>query len=126
MSPALTKYLLLQIPGWIFALLLLGFLVERYELSLRTAAILLALWLAKDFALYPIVRVGYEPGPTSATDGLVGALGTTRERLAPEGWVRVGSELWRARLADGVAPVGPGLPVRVVAVEALTLRVEPA
>jgi membrane-bound ClpP family serine protease len=125
-SSPLAKYLVLQLPSWIFAILLLGFLVRSYDLSLRTAALLFALWLAKDFALFPILRVGYEPSATSATDGLVGALGTARERLDPEGYVRVGAELWRARLANGLAPIEPGSPVRVVAVSDLTLRVEPA
>ena len=126
MSSTLAKYLVLQLPGWIFASLLLGFLVRSYDLSPRTAALFFALWIAKDFALFPILRVGYEPGATSATDGLVGALGIARERLDPEGYVRVGSELWRARLANGLAPIEPGSAVRVVAVHDLTLRVEPA
>lgn len=122
----LAKYLVLQLPGWFFASVLLGFLVRAYDLSLRTAALLLALWIAKDFALFPILRVGYESSEPSATDGLIGALGTARERLDPQGYVRVGSELWRARLAEGHAPIESGGAVRVVAVDDLTLRVEPA
>jgi membrane protein implicated in regulation of membrane protease activity len=123
---ALAKYLVLQLPGWTFVALLLGFLMRSTELSLRVAGLLFALWIAKDFALWPILRVGYESSNASATDGLVGALGTARERLAPEGYVRVGSELWRARLTDGHGPIEVGGAVRVVAVSELTLQVEPA
>jgi membrane-bound ClpP family serine protease len=122
----LAKYLILQIPGWIFASLVLGFLVHRDDLSLRTGGILFALWIVKDFVLFPIVRVGYESGDPGGTDSLLGALGTARERLDPEGYVRVGSELWRARIAEGVAPVEPGAAVRVIDVHELTLHVEPA
>ncbi|MBI2160484.1 MAG: nodulation protein NfeD [Candidatus Rokubacteria bacterium] len=53
--------------------------------------------------------------------GLVGQLGTVRERLAPEGQVLVQGEIWRA-VTEG-APVEPGARVRVLAVDGLTLTV---
>jgi membrane-bound ClpP family serine protease len=129
MKPArstFARYLLFEIPGWIIAAVVLALLVHVGELHTRTAWILLALFVAKDFALYPVLRVGYQPSPADGSASLVGALGTARERLDPEGWVRVGAELWRAEVAREHAPVEAGAAVRVVAVRALTLHVEPA
>lgn len=120
------RYLMFEIPGWVVAGAVLALLVHTGELHARTAWILLALFVGKDFALYPVLRVGYQPSAPDGRAMLVGALGTARERLDPAGWVRVGAELWRAELADGHAPIEAGAPVRVVAVDAMTLHVEPA
>lgn len=124
-SPFL-KYVLLELPGWALAAGLLGFFVWRESLSLPVAALLFALWVGKDFALYPLLRSAYEDGRPDGAGGLVGALGTARERLDPEGYVRVGSELWRAVVSREQAPVEAGAPVRVLEVHDLTLRVERA
>ena len=59
--------------------------------------------------------------PMLGAPGLVGKAGVARETLAPEGHVAVQGELWRAVAQD--PPVEPGTPVRVVAVEGLTLKV---
>ena len=59
--------------------------------------------------------------PATGAEGLVGKLATVRERLAPEGQVLVAGEIWRA-VADG-EPLEPGVQVRIVAVDGLTLRV---
>jgi len=56
-------------------------------------------------------------------EGLVGAVGTVREPLAPEGLVFVSGALWRAR--SGTTPLAQGMPVRVVHADGLTLTVEP-
>lgn len=124
-SPFVT-YLMLEAPGWALAAVLLGFFVYREDLTPRVAGLLFSLWVVKDFVLYPALRIAYEEGSPGGTDGLVGALGTARERLDPEGYVRVGSELWRAVLAREAAPVEAGASVRVLAVRDLTLHVEAA
>jgi membrane protein implicated in regulation of membrane protease activity len=119
------KYLMLEAPGWVLAAAVLGFLAHRGDLAPTTAAVLLAIFVGKDFVFYPLVRVAYEAGNPSATAGLVGALGTAQKRLDPEGYVRVGAELWRAVVARDRAPVEAGAAVRVLAVRELTLHVEP-
>jgi membrane-bound ClpP family serine protease len=120
------RYLLLEIPGWVVAAALLLLLERTGDLSSRTALLLFAAWVIKDFLLYPVLRVGYLPSSPDGSGSLVGALGTARDRLAPSGWVRVGSELWQAELAGGQPPVEAGGRVRVLAVRGLTLRVERA
>ncbi len=124
---SLRRYVLLQIPS---LFLLAGglVLVRRWfgwpEWLLWGAA---AAWVAKDVALFPFVWRAYDSraGPRGGPGG-DDQQGVVEERLAPDGWVRVGAELWRARVAEGAAPVGRGEPVRVVGREGLTLRVERA
>jgi membrane-bound ClpP family serine protease len=121
-----TRYVLLEIPGWIVAAALLLLLEHAGEIRAHTGVLLFAAWVIKDFALYPVLRVGYLPSAPDGSGSLVGALGTARERLAPSGYVRVGSELWQAELTRDQAPVEAGGRVRVLAVHGLKLRVERA
>jgi membrane-bound ClpP family serine protease len=118
------RYVLLEIPGWVVAAALLLLLERIGEIHTGTALLLFGAWVVKDFLLYPVLRVGYMPSSPDGSGSLVGAVGTARERLAPNGYVRVGSELWQAELASGQAPVEAGERVRVLAVRGLTLRVE--
>jgi len=55
-------------------------------------------------------------------DALVGAVATARDRLDPEGYVRIGHELWRARVRGGAVEKGGA--VRLLEVRGLTLVVE--
>ncbi len=120
----LLRYWLFQLPGALAVAGLLVLLVHGWGLAPRLAVLFLALWVLKDLALYPLVSKAYEPRSGGGADALLGALATARERLDPEGYVRVGHELWRARLREGVAERGAA--VRVLAVRGLTLVVEVA
>ena len=53
-------------------------------------------------------------------EGMIGAIGMARDRLAPEGTVLVHGEYWTAE-TDGT--IDPGTPVEVTGVEGLRLRV---
>jgi len=59
--------------------------------------------------------------PVTGSVGLVGAAGTARTRLSPEGRVFVHGEYWSARSAEG--PIAIGEAVRVVRVEGRTVIV---
>jgi membrane-bound serine protease (ClpP class) len=59
--------------------------------------------------------------PLLGGPGLIGETGVAREPLTPVGQVAIHGELWRA-VAEG-EPVDAGAPVRVVAVDGLTLKV---
>jgi membrane-bound ClpP family serine protease len=109
------RYLLLQIPGVVLA----GWITPD------TAALATGLWVAKDLALYPLLREAYRPWPGHAAEQLVGARARVAEALAPQGWVRVRGELWRARLENSGAEVGRDEYVRIVASEGLELVCEP-
>ena len=55
---------------------------------------------------------------------LIGATAKVVERLDPEGRVQVNGELWTARSTEA-EPVESGAAVRILALEGLTLIVEP-
>ncbi|MFQ5699203.1 MAG: NfeD family protein [Myxococcota bacterium] len=123
------RYVLLQIPELAGLAVLLWVLCRG--LGLIGSPLAAGLWLAfvaLQLALYPFVRRGYETTPSAhGPEALIGALGVTTATLAPEGWVRVRQELWRAKLSDPVeGPVQAGTQVRVEQVHELTLRVRPA
>jgi len=61
--------------------------------------------------------------PQTGVDRILGATGLVTGRFAPAGQVRVLGELWEARSSTELAV---GERVRVVAVDGLTLEVEPA
>lgn len=81
------------------------------------------LWICKDAALFPIVRKAYEPGDGRVPREVVDAIGTADEDLDPTGYVRVGSELWRATCSPSEPPIRKGAQIRVTAAEGLTLYV---
>ena len=125
MSDARTlgRYLLFQLPGWTVAALLAIVAVEWRLVSPPVAWGCVALWLAKDAVLYRFVRRAYDAsGPTH---GHVGENGVAEGAIDPEGWVRIGPERWRARLAPGADAIAPHAAVRVIAVDGLVLRVAP-
>jgi membrane-bound ClpP family serine protease len=120
------RYLAFQAPSWVALVVVLAILVRVWDLSLAMPALVLALWVVKDLALFPVLRIAYEPaGGSGGAENLIGALGTVSADLDPEGWIRIGSERWRARVSRDHSPVPIGAAVRVTAVEGLLLRVEP-
>jgi membrane-bound serine protease (ClpP class) len=61
---------------------------------------------------------------TVGAEALVGARAEVAQRLDPVGHVKVHGELWRARTTTA-EPVEAGTSVRILALEDLTLLVEP-
>jgi membrane protein implicated in regulation of membrane protease activity len=118
------KYALIQLPSAAVVLLLLVLLRHWFQLPLWLLWTLFAAWVAKDVLLYPVVRQAYEPGGATPGGSLIGARGTAAQRLAPEGYIRVRGELWRAEVRTG--SVEAGAPVRIIGLHGLTLQVEPA
>jgi membrane-bound serine protease (ClpP class) len=119
-----TRYILLQIPGWLAGAAVLIALWDWFGLAPWMAAVLFGLYVAKDLLVYPLVRKAYERGPTAGPEQLVGRVGLTRQRLQPAGYVLVRGELWRAEARNG-SPIEPGTVVRVRAARGYTLEVEP-
>jgi membrane-bound serine protease (ClpP class) len=62
--------------------------------------------------------------PTIGREWMVGTEGEVIEAVDPEGVVSVGDARWRAR-TNRATPVAPGQAVRVVAIDGVTLEVEP-
>ena len=125
-SRTISRYTLFQIPDLILLSLGLAAAVRWWGLPVFAAYGLVALWIAKDVIMYPILRVAYESGGSSGLDGIHGALGVVTQPLVPSGYVRLGSERWKAELVSGSGMVPVGSAIRVVEVRGLTLVVEPA
>jgi membrane protein implicated in regulation of membrane protease activity len=121
MSP-LTRYALFQLPGIAGAALLVAALWRWAGLPIWAALVIVAAWVAKDAALYPLLRRAHEPAPEGAAV-LIGRRGVARRRLAPRGTVAFGVELWRAEIEPAGRPIDEGATVRVVSVRGLTLIV---
>jgi membrane-bound serine protease (ClpP class) len=61
--------------------------------------------------------------PVTGQEGLVGAIGTVKAALEPEGSVFVWGERWQATSSDG-QPIPTGARVKVAAVDGIRLKVE--
>jgi membrane protein implicated in regulation of membrane protease activity len=116
--------LLFQIPGWVAICLFVAWLWPRTDWPLWSAVATVSAWVFKDVLLYPWVRGAYDRGSWSDPARLCGREGVVTRDLDPVGYVRLGSELWRARSACGDR-VARGSPVRVQAADGLMLEVAP-
>ncbi|HEX7079554.1 MAG TPA: NfeD family protein [Gammaproteobacteria bacterium] len=119
-----TKYMLLQLPGWALVGLLLLWLWPKTGWSAWVAVAGYAVYVVKDFALYPFLRSAYE-GRESPTGGieLIGRTGVAQQDLDPQGYVTVAGERWRARVRPGERPIAEGTRVRITGASGLTLYV---
>ena len=118
------RYVALEAPGWVLAAGVAWWLAAKAGVAPWLAALGWAVFVVKDFALYPWLRDAYAAGNPDASAQLVGRTGLARERIDPSGYVRIGAELWRAELAAGGTPIEAGASVRVREVRGLTLIVE--
>jgi membrane protein implicated in regulation of membrane protease activity len=118
------RYLLFQIPGWALAAALLIALHYWFDLSTRTAVVVYAAYVVKDFLLYPFLRRSYEVEHRTQIEHHIGHEAKVTEPLNPTGFVRVRGELWRARIRDGNGPLEAGTTVRIAGVEGWTLLVD--
>ncbi len=122
----LVRYLLYQIPGWVLALGAAILLYRWGVLPGWAGVLLVAGWMVKDAALYPLMRAAYETDTSSVIERLIGLRGVAVEPLAPQGYVRVRGELWRSEATAADQAIRPGHPVTVHAVRGTTLLVRPA
>jgi membrane protein implicated in regulation of membrane protease activity len=124
MSPA-ARYWLAQLPGYAIGAIVLGAASVFLHLPAWLAAVLFAGMVLKDVAFYPIARRALAAPPWHGAESLVGQRGVVVNALDPEGKVRIGHELWRARATRATAPIAAGCAVRVESVSGLTLVVAP-
>ncbi len=62
--------------------------------------------------------------PTIGREWMIGREGTALEAVDPDGLVEVNSATWRAR-TNRATPIAAGDPIRVAAIDGVTLDVEP-
>jgi membrane protein implicated in regulation of membrane protease activity len=120
------KYILLQIPDILLALLVLLFLRRWFQIPEFLFWGILLVWVAKDVVLFPFLWRSYAGEKSPGVSAMAGRLGVAKERLDPSGYIQIKGELWQAELAQGGPPVEPGEKVRVREVRGLILLVERA
>jgi len=119
----LHRYILFQAPGWALAAVVAVSVWRWLGIDLWLAMAGVAIWVAKDFVLYPFVRGAYERKAETGAESLIGMTGVVQRRIAPRGLIRVRGELWRAELARGESTIETGETVRVSGARGLMLLV---
>ena len=119
------RYTALQVPGWVLALAGGWWIHTSFDAPGWLAPAIPLAWVVKDMALYPLLRSAYDVNEAPPVERLIGCRGVAIEPLAPDGYVRIGGELWRAR-TDDANPIAPHLAVEVVGAEGLVLSVRHA
>lgn len=100
------------------------FLYDGPELSWVPLATAIAAILATFLSGMPsMVRTRFAT-PTIGREWMIGSLGEATRDIDPEGVVRVGEGIWRAR-TNRATPIKAGETARVVAIDGITLEVEP-
>jgi membrane-bound serine protease (ClpP class) len=102
------------------AMMLVDTPAHEMQVSLKTvipAALVAALWASVIVGL--VLRAQRAPA-VSGAEGMLGVVARAETELAPEGWVRLRGERWKA-IANG--PVAVGEDVTVTSVSGLTLHV---
>jgi len=122
---ALQRYVLYQVPGVAFVGIAAASAWAAEAVSGPLAVGLVALWVAKDVALYPLVRRSYARGETPG-EQLLGTEAEVRVALDPLGWVWARGELWRAEVRPGAPSLAVGRRVVIRGLDGLVLVVEPA
>lgn len=118
MSSDFRTYLVVQLPGWTLAAVVIAIVSRWTSLPVWMGVAVFGLWVVKDLLLYPAMRRFYRPEP--AERRIVGQRGTAVTPIGPRGFVRVQGELWQARSDQ---PISQGATIVVRDVEGLTLLV---
>ena len=121
---AFWRYTAFQVPGWIVASVGGWWIYRTVDVPLWVASGVLVVWVIKDYALYPFLRFAYEPNRLLPIERLIGELGTAVRPLAPNGYVKVRGELWRATAEVSDESVGEGDAIEVTSVDGMTLVVK--
>jgi membrane protein implicated in regulation of membrane protease activity len=124
-SKILLRYFLLQLPGIFFIAALIILLYVINAVSFQVIWIVLAVWVIKDIALYPLVWKSYDLSPNAGKYQMIGQRGVALEAINPAGYILVKGESWSARLKNKKSVIREDDPVYVCDVQGLTLIVRP-
>jgi len=119
----LIRYVALQVPGFLIALILLMHARDQEWISVSTVVLVLAILVFKDVILYPFFRRAMQPGHTDMVARLHGERARVVNTLDPEGQVKLKGEIWNAKSIHG-EPVEAGSWVRVSGHRGLKLHVQ--
>jgi len=123
--PTWKRYLLFQIPGWIIATAVVTSLWYWRILPLWLSVLCFSVWLLKDLLLYPLTRTAYETAAKTGPAALVGTKGVAEGNLAPDGYIRIRGELWRAVSEPADQMIFAGTQVEILSAEGMRVYVRP-
>jgi membrane-bound serine protease (ClpP class) len=124
--PTFLRYLFFQIPGWAITAVVAVALVH-WEVIPSWLALLAVFGLViKDLVFYRFLRPAYETKVKSGSEALVGKKGIAQSDLAPEGYIKIHLELWRAVTESSGQVIASGTEVEVVRAEGMKVVVRPA
>jgi membrane protein implicated in regulation of membrane protease activity len=118
------RYILFQIPSLVILILTLVIIRTWFDLPGWLTGLCISVWVLKDIVLFPFVWRAYDPENRDYSKRMIGKQARVVERLAPEGYVELNGELWRAMIGQQKSPVEKHTKVRVLDVKGLTLLVE--
>jgi membrane-bound ClpP family serine protease len=97
--------------------------LPRFGLSIPVwlLVILMAAWAVHSYIMYRLGAKVIARKPVVGAETLIGARAKTTTPLTPEGYLRIGAELWRARSITG--HVDEGCEVTIREIRGLTLLV---
>ena len=123
--PIYLRYILLNIPGLAAIILILMIIQHWVVLPVWLFWSIIVFWIVKDALLFPFVWRAYDWEGPDRSRAMIGERAIAKERLAPEGYVQVRGELWRAVKIDDGPVIEIGQSVKIVKMDGLTLFVEP-
>lgn len=104
------------------AIILIDTDLPDFEVSKPTVVGIAAISLGLTVVIARLAITSHRRGVVSGREEMIGASGQVLEWSGPSGYVLSHGERWKA---VSVAPLAPGRRVRVVALDGLTLKVEP-
>jgi membrane protein implicated in regulation of membrane protease activity len=122
----LFRYLFFQFPGWALAAVAAVTLVHWEVIPKWLGWIGFFGLIAKDLLMFPFLRSAYEAKAVHGSAALVGKKGVAQENLAPEGYVRIHLELWRAVAEPPDQVIAAGTEVEIVDADGMKVFVRPA
>jgi membrane protein implicated in regulation of membrane protease activity len=117
------RYLFFQIPGWAITVVTALALVHWDIIPSWLALVAVCGLVLKDLASYPFLRSVYEAKAKSGSEALIGKRGVAQGDLAPEGYIRIHLELWRAVAERPDQIIAAGTEVEVVRAEGMKVFV---
>ena len=117
------RYVLLNLLG-VVVLVGILFIIRSYiPLPGWAIAAVVALWVLKDVALFPLVWRSYDWERPGISRVMTGAVGVVKRPLVPKGFVQIEGELWKAKNMGSEKVIERGEAVRVIKRIGLTVQV---
>jgi membrane-bound ClpP family serine protease len=117
------RYLVLMIPGVVVLALVLVLAQHWVPIPGWLFGTIVLLWILKEVIMFPFVWRAHDHWQAEPSRLMIGDRGVARERLAPDGYILVRGELWKAEKTDSGPPIEKGEFVRIEKMEGLKLFV---